>query len=308
MMVFCLKDVSVVISVFSIDRAKYVMECIDSVKKQSVIPKEIIVVLDPKKDLEDFYREKFVDVKIVVSSDFGLSFARNVGVISSQHEIIAFIDDDAVADEKWLEMLIRNFDDSSVIGVGGRIQPLWDSGFPAWLPEELYWIIGCSYRGLPKAKAVIRNPIGANMAFRRPIIKEAGYFNTNVGRIGKKLLGHDDTELGIRVTEKFSGSKIVYEPEAIVYHHVPKTRSTLRYLIRRSFAEGFSKAYLSRNVSGDKSPLDTEKQYLKMLILSVPSKFFKFKLGTSFVQLSTMLVSTLMVFLGYVKGLGSHRG
>ncbi|MHA2239105.1 MAG: glycosyltransferase family 2 protein [Candidatus Hodarchaeales archaeon] len=306
MSVLFLKDVSVVISVFSVDRANDVMNCIDSIKKQSITPKEIIVVLDPKEELVNFYREKLVDVKIVVSSDFGLSFARNMGVISSKYEIIAFIDDDAIADEKWLEMLVRNLEDSSVIGVGGRVEPVWDSDFPKWFPEELYWIVGCSYKGLPKRKAVIRNPIGCNMSFKRSVIEEAGYFNTNVGRIGNKLLGHDDTEFGIRVTEKFSGLKILYEPDAIVYHRVPKTRSTLKYVINRSFAEGFSKAYFSHNTSRNKSQFDIEEQYLQMLLISVPSKLFQLKLQTSFAQISTILISTLMVFLGYIKGLGSH--
>ena len=303
-----MKDVSVVISVFSVDRAKDVMNCIDSIKKQSNAPKEIIVVLDPKEELIKFYKEKLVDVKIVVSSDFGLSFARNMGVKGSQNEIIAFIDDDAFADKKWLEMMVRNFNDSSVIGVGGRIEPVWDDGFPAWFPEELYWIVGCSYKGLPKTRTAIRNPIGCNMSFKRRVIEEVGYFNTRVGRIGNKLLGHEDTEFGIRVTKKFSGLKIVYEPDAIVYHHVPKTRSTLKYIINRSFAEGFSKAFLSRNASGNKSQLDPEEQYLKMLLLSIPSKILKHKVLTSFAQISTILISTLMVFLGYVSGLGAHSG
>lgn len=304
--VLFLKDVSIVISVFSIERANDVINCINSIKKQNVAPKEIIVVLDPKEDLINFYRKKLVGVKIVISSDFGLSFARNMGVKCSKNEIIVFIDDDAVADEKWLEMLVRNFDDSSIIGVGGHIKPVWDSGIPKWFPEELYWIVGCSYKGLPNARAVIRNPIGCNMSFKRSVIEEVGYFNTSVGRIGDKLLGHDDTEFGIRVTEKFSGLKIVYDPDAIVYHHVPKKRSTLKYVIKRSFAEGFSKAFFSRNVSGKKSRLDPEEKYLRMLLLSFPAKILQRKLLIGFFQVSTILISTLMVFLGYVSGLKSH--
>ena len=300
-----MNDVSVVISVFSVDRANDVIACVDSLKKQSMVTPEIIVVLDPNDELVRFYKEKLTDVKIVVSPEFGLSFARNEGVINSQSEIIAFIDDDAVADEKWLEALTKNYDDQSVIGVGGRIEPVWAGVAPAWFPEELYWIVGCSYKGLPAKKAVIRNPIGCNMSFRRCVIEKVGYFDTGVGRIGDRLLGHDDTEFGIRAAKTFPESKIIYEPEAIVYHHVPKKRSKLKYLLERSYAEGYSKAFFLKYGSGGKSQLGAEQQYLRMLFVCVPSKFFQFKLRTSFTQTSALLISILMVFMGYINGLGS---
>jgi len=36
---------------------------------------------------------------------------------------------------------------------------------PIWFPEELDWIVGCSYEGLPKRRTYVRNPIGCNMSF-----------------------------------------------------------------------------------------------------------------------------------------------
>jgi cellulose synthase/poly-beta-1,6-N-acetylglucosamine synthase-like glycosyltransferase len=106
---------------------------------------------------------------------------------NSNCELVAFIDDDAVAQLDWLELLEKNFDDPLVIGVGGRIIPRWPSDTFLSLPEELYWIVGCSYKGLPTVKAPVRNPIGSNMIFRRAVFEKVGYFNVNVGRLGNKL-------------------------------------------------------------------------------------------------------------------------
>ena len=94
-----LKEVSVVVSTYSKDKLSQVLDCIKSLKCQSLPPKEIILVLDPDKDLVDFYKSCIPDgVKIVVSNQYGLSEARNTGVRNAEAEIIAFIDDDAMAD------------------------------------------------------------------------------------------------------------------------------------------------------------------------------------------------------------------
>jgi GT2 family glycosyltransferase len=298
-----LKDVSVIISVYSIGRANDVMDCIGSIKNQTLAPEEIIVALDPDEKLVSFYKKSLKkDVRIVVSDAFGLSSARNTGIRNSQSELIAFIDDDAVADRDWLKKLVKDFGDSSVIGVGGRIVPIWPERSPGWFPEVLYWIVGCSYKGLPTKKDVIRNPIGCNMVFRRSVFEEVGCFSTSVGRIGNKLLGHDDTEFGIRAKSKLAGTKIIYDPEAVVYHRVSLNRVSLKYVLKRSYAEGFSKAVVSHGDQVDESTLNTEKEYLHNLLLSAPSMLFQGNLQTGASQYATLWVVTIMVFLGYIVG------
>ena len=69
-----LEKVSVVISTYSKGRLSYLLDCIESVKKQSLKPHEIILVLDPYPDLVEFYRSKLPGgVKIVISEKCGLS-------------------------------------------------------------------------------------------------------------------------------------------------------------------------------------------------------------------------------------------
>ncbi|MEM2130652.1 MAG: glycosyltransferase [Candidatus Bathyarchaeia archaeon] len=297
-------DVSVVISVYSIERASDVAKCIDSVKKQTFPPREIIVVVDPNEKLVNFYKQHLSsDVKLVVSEGYGLSNARNTGVKNATSEIIAFIDDDAIADGDWLKCLLRNFNDSSVVGVGGKIIPLWDREKPDWFPEELYWIVGCSYKGLPLQRAIIRNPIGCNMAFRRNLFEEVGYFSTSIGRVGNQLLSHDDTEFSIRVYSEVPNAKIVYDPMAVVYHHVAPNRISVQYVLKRSYAEGFSKALVFGSFRNINSVLGAESRYLYQLVLSPFSWLLQINFRSFFSRALLLWASTIVVLIAFFIGL-----
>lgn len=302
--IYLLKNVSVVISTYSKDRLGLVLDCIESSKKQSLLPKEIILVLDPDQSLVDFFKSQLPgDVKIVISEGFGLSEARNAGVKSVKGEIIAFIDDDAIAEKNWLENLVENYNDPSVVGVGGFIKPLWEGKRPKWFPEELYWIVGCSYKGLPERKTNVRNPIGCNMSFRRSIFEKVGYFKADIGRFGKKLLAGEEAELSIRVLGKIAKSKIVYDPLVVVYHRVRRSRANLRYVLRRSFYEGRSKALIANSRLNALKALSTEDRYLRYLLkAAIPSRLMRIYKFENCCQLMVLLFSMVAVLTGFSLG------
>ena len=294
-------NVSVVISTYSESRLKCVLDCIGSLNRQSVLPNEIILVVDPRPELADFYRSRLPDhVKVLMSSGFGLSNARNAGVKNSTGDIIAFIDDDARADQHWIRNLIRSYDDPSVLGVGGYAHPIWDGGSPTWFPEELNWIVGCSYKGLPEHKAIVRNPIGCNMSFRRSVFDTVGFFRTDVGRFGSTLLAGEEPELSMRILSKFPASRIIYDPEAVVYHKVPKGRRKLAYFIRRSFYQGISIALFKPRDPAFKKGLSTENEYLRYLVeVAIPSRI---KHAYQLENLSHLMIisfSTIAVLFGF---------
>ena len=54
------------------------------------------------------------------------------------------------------------------------MHPWWPELAPRWLPEEFYWVVGCSYRGLPESVGPVRNPIGASMSMRTVPALQAG--------------------------------------------------------------------------------------------------------------------------------------
>ncbi|MBT8172280.1 glycosyltransferase [Candidatus Bathyarchaeota archaeon] len=297
-------DVSVIVSVFSISRSNEVLNCLKSLEFQSLSPKEIIVVVDPDIELINYYESKLPPfVKLVISKKRGLSNARNEGIKSSTSDIVAFIDDDAIAEVDWLRNLIKNYDDPQVVSVGGYIEPKWEGKRPKWFPRELDWIVGCSYKGLPERREYVRNAIGCNMSFRKKIFYEVGFFRTDVGRFGKHLLGSEEPELSNRILSAIPNSKIIYEPNAVVHHSVARFRQKINYIWRRSYYEGLSKAILisSQKKSGKK--LSTENEYIKYLIgWAIPSRLKKFYKLRNLAQLMTIFISTFAVFLGFATG------
>lgn len=255
--------VTIVICAYTERRWDLLLDVIESVRAQTVAPEEILVVIDHNEDLYERLIEIVDDVTVVESSGpRGLSGARNTGVGLADSDIVAFLDDDAEAAPDWLERLLVLYDDPDVLAVGGRVEPVWEKGRPGYFGEELDWIVGCSHRGMPKVASEVRNVIGANMSFRLEVLRQVGGFNLSLGRQGTLPLGCEETEICIRSRMGAPGSRIVYEPAALVRHHVPAERGTLRYMLSRSWSEGISKAQVS-HIVGQKRALGPERRYVR---------------------------------------------
>ena len=302
-------DISVIVSTYSKRRLNYILECFLSLKKQSLRPFETLLVLDPKPDLVKFYESKAPpQVKIIVSSERGLSNARNAGIQSATGEVVAFIDDDAVADQYWLENIAKNYDDSSNLGVGGVIKPLWETSCPEWFPEEFFWIVGCSYQGAFNQKITVRNPIGCNMSFRRDVFEKVGYFRSDIGRFGNRLLAGEEAEFSLRLLGEIPDSKIIHDPSAIVYHRVSQERLNLTYLIKRAFYEGLSKGLISNLNPSSPNALSTEYRYLRHLVsVALPSRLGRVYRLKSASQLSVSMLLIFAVFLGFARANGFSK-
>ncbi|XHH09181.1 MAG: glycosyltransferase family 2 protein [Candidatus Bathyarchaeia archaeon] len=296
-------DVSIVVSTFTEKRLPDIQKCLASLEKQTIQPTEVLLVLDPNNELVEFYRKRVPEfVKIIVSSGVGLSHARNMGIKHASGRIVAFIDDDALADPRWLENSLVNYENEQVMGVGGFISADWENTRSLWLPEELDWIVGCSYKGLPTKRSEIRNPIGCNMSFRKTVFDQVGNFRTDIGRFGNMLLCNEETEFAIRALKGLPDAKIIYEPSAIVYHKVRRNRESLRYVWTRSFYEGISKAIISSKI-GSVKVLSTENSYLKLLISkSIPKRLRHFYRKKQSSELLALIVSLTAVSAGFVAG------
>jgi hypothetical protein len=175
--------------------------------------------------------------------------------------IVAFLDDDAAAAPDWLERLTAEYADDDVAGVGGAIEPVWQSGRPGWFPSEFDWVVGCTYTGMPREAAAVRNLIGCNMSFRRQVFEQLGGFRNGIGHVGGQPFGCDETELCIRLRQHWPRAVLRYTPLARVYHQVPPSRSRWSYFRSRCAMEGRSKAMVARLVgTGDGTA--TERAYV----------------------------------------------
>jgi GT2 family glycosyltransferase len=256
------RNVTVVICAFSSERLAQTVACAESVLGQDPPPGQVVIVVDHNDALLADLRLRLPeDVEIVANpGPRGLSTARNAAIARARGEYIVFIDDDAVAHDEWLAHLVAAFDDPDVIGVGGHAHPLWADDPPDWFPPEFLWVVGCTYTGLP-ATGSVRNPLGCNMAFRADVFRRAGMFNPAIGRLGSLPLGCEETEFCLRAARAVPHARIALVSGAGIDHHVPAARATVRYLLRRCYFEGISKALVRR--LADRRSLDTERAYLR---------------------------------------------
>jgi len=304
--------ISIVICVYTTERLKDIHEAVASVLSQTLKPHKVIVAVDHNEKLLDILRTELpLEVKLVLNSSApGLSETRNTGIRASTGEIVAFMDDDAVADIRWLEKLAVRFNDQLVVAVGGKTIARWsDGGRPKWFPEELDWIVGCTYKGLPVSTNGIRNAIGCNMAFRKGVLEQVGGFRSEVGRVGKFKGVGEEADICLRIKHSIPQALIHYEPEAIVFHKVPAWRVSLRYLAQRSYNEGFYKSIVKRLSSSSTSEtLSTENTYLKYLLLTaIPEKLRHFYRPRALCQIGAILVSISSTGIGYLLGEANRR-
>ncbi|MDF5757259.1 glycosyltransferase family 2 protein [Spongiactinospora sp. TRM90649] len=259
-------DVSVVICVYTEERWDDIREAVASVEGQRRGPHELILVVDHNPDLQLALKREYPDAVVVENGhERGLSGGKNTGAEIATGDIVAYLDDDAVADPGWLEALEEGFQDPATVGVGGRTEPLWAAGSrPRWFPREFDWTVGCTYRGMPERRARVRNVMGGNAAFRREAVTGVGGFSSGIGRSvqGRKSrpLGCEETEFCIRLSQRRPGSVILFEPGAVIGHKVSAQRSRLAYLRSRCYAEGLSKALVAASV-GAGDGLSSERSY-----------------------------------------------
>lgn len=304
-------SVSVVICAYTQRRWDLLCRSVDSVLAQTLPADQIIVVVDHNDDL---FRRAATDRRFAAVTVLrhtgppGLSGARNRGVAESTGEIVAFLDDDASAADGWLSALLTGYQDPQVIGVGGRIEPVWPRRRPALLCPELDWLVGCTYRGMPMTGTEIRNMIGANMSFRRWIFDAIGGFRTDIGRTAAAPLGGEETELCIRAGAA-TGGRFRYAADAVVAHHVAQDRTGWRYLLRRAWAEGLSKAAVSRR-AGARVALRVERRYVSAVLPGAVARNVVHSIrwrDPSGLRAATMIVLVLAVTAtGYARGRLRH--
>lgn len=191
-------------------------------------PPAPVLVIDncPATDQTRRVVERFAGVRYVMEPAKGLDNARNRALREAQTEIVAFIDDDAVADRHWLSAILRPFADPEVGCVTGLTMPY---ELENAAQEEFERLAGFSKRGflrrhfrMPRTHPLATGSIGAgaNMAVRRSIIGRIGLFDPALDA-GTPTQSGGDHEFFTRVLR--AGYAIVYEPAALNWHRHRRT-------------------------------------------------------------------------------------
>jgi len=232
------------------NRAEYLIKAIQSLIDQRT-PKEkyeIIIVDNCSTDSTRRVVESFLNrenIKYIFEPSLGLSYARNTGWRNARGKYVAYLDDDAVACDIWIDKIIEVFETVTPAPgcVGGKTIPLWEAPRPDWLSDEL--ITGLTIIDWSDAPHTITDLnqkwlVGANIAFPTDVLRRIGGFVTGLDRVGKNLLSGGDVFLEKQIQKV--GYICFYHPDIAVSHLVPKSRLEKQWFVRRYYSQGISDA------------------------------------------------------------------
>jgi Glycosyl transferase family 2 len=252
---------SVIIAAHTFQRCEGLKHAVTSATCQQPEPHEVVVAVDNNPELHAWVRKRLPDVVPVDHrGPNGASATRNAGARAASGSALAFLDDDAVARPDWLRNLIAPLARPDVVGVGGYVEPVWLGQVPRWMPEEFLWVVGASYRGMPKTAGPIRNVWSENMAVAKADFLKIDGFREGFGKTGLEARGGEDTDFCIRLASAMQGGIWWYEPSARVGHDVPPGRSTLRFFVVRCYNEGQTKADMA-SMLGPQKGLEDERRH-----------------------------------------------
>jgi len=303
-------EVSVIICEHSLERYDDFRDAVESVFNQTYHNVEVVLVSDGNEEVCETMSIEYGHREDVViecnNSNVGLLESRNNGAEAASGDIVAFLDDDAVANEDWIAEIVATYKREDVPAVGGKMTPAWVSRQPGYLPEEFFWLIGVTHRGFAEGPGEVRNTPGSNISFRREVFLELNGFDTEIGgRTGDVNLQGGETELCARLRQK-CGYGVYYNPDAIVAHKVFEYRTEINWLLDRAFWQGYSKRGMEVLISETNST-DVESDFLRMLLFeSAPNRvrdLFKNPTVSKIEQLCMLFVFTLVVGFGYLYGI-----
>ena len=239
------------------NREDYLGAAIDSLLEQDFSNYEVIVVDNASSDSTKQIVESRLPhprLQYVYEPVTGLSVARNTGAKASQGEIIAYLDDDAVASTGWLSCLWQAYQNNPQLAIaGGKVTLIFPPGktSPPWLSADLASNLGAYDLG--DEIVYITNPgmtpRGLNYSLRRTFLEQIGGFDVNLGRVGKNLLSNEELQMTQLALEK--QWQVAYLPQALVAHNVAPERLQPAWFLRRSWWQGVSECYRERLANQD---------------------------------------------------------
>ena len=218
------------------ERPELLVHCLDSVAALRYPRLEVVVVdNDPDTDAtSELIRQDYPGVRYVREPVRGLAAAHNRGLAEALGEITAFTDDDVVVDPDWLRALVAAFAEAGGGAADPRVGCVTGLILPARLRTRTQVMLeahgGFSKGFQRRAWRLDRPPpdeplfpftagrfgSGANMAFRTRVLRDLGGFDPATGT-GTPARGGDDLLSFFRAV--VNGYHVVYQPQALVWHH-----------------------------------------------------------------------------------------
>jgi glycosyltransferase involved in cell wall biosynthesis len=243
------------VAICTYNREKYLPQLFASIEKQTLAFDRFEVVLvnnnspgNTSELFQEFQRKNpTLQTRYCEEVQQGLSFSRNHAIQQASFELITFLDDDAFIDEHYLTVLVDEFSASpDTMAIGGKILLHYEDTIPKWENHFLNSLLGYFNKGDEKLQFSSNDyPRGSNMAFRTPVFGEIGGFDVTLGRIGSDLSGGEEKDLFNKLYKH--NMKVVYLPNALVYHSVPLERTLPSFIKKQGLGTGKSERIRSSN-------------------------------------------------------------
>lgn len=251
-----MSEPSASVVVVTYERPTYLARCLEHLATQTTSPFEIIVVdSSAGRETAELVAEHHPAVHYVECAAGGgaTATARDIGYRHATGEIVAFIDDDAFAEQTWLERLLPHFEDPAVGGVGGR----QIRGQPGELTEGVEEIgrllpdgrLTGNFTADPGRAIEVDHLLGASMCFRRSVI--AGFGGIHDGYRGTCV--REESDLCLRVGR--AGYRLVFEPTSVVEHVAAPYAKGQRFDLRYAYWAQKNHLILLMRIFGVAHPL-----------------------------------------------------
>ncbi|GGC26665.1 hypothetical protein GCM10011371_12810 [Novosphingobium marinum] len=248
----------ITVAICSRNRPVWVARLLDSLLPlRREVPCEVLLVDNaPSDDRTKDVAEAREGVRYVREPKAGLDFARNRAVAEASGRILAFLDDDVVADPNYLIGLRRAWLENPDAGaMTGLVMP-FAVETPAQVLFEKRGGFRRGFRPLRFGARRFRDQLhpcgagsfgaGAHMSFDVELVRALGGFDEALDT-GRPLPGGGDIDMFYRVLR--AGRPLVYEPQCTVYHEHRREMSQLRHQFY-TWGLGFM-AYIAKSMRTD---------------------------------------------------------
>jgi glycosyltransferase involved in cell wall biosynthesis len=225
------EEPSISVVIVTYNAGAQLLDCLDSLRDQGFSNYEVILV--DNGDLDERQLAEYNLYYIALDKNYGPSYARNVGAQYAKGGIIAFLDDDGVAEKHWLANIAKRFDDPGVIAVRGKIRSK-----PG---KSIYNRIAFHY-DLGDTAMPWYLDIEGNCAVRTAEYLAVDGFND-------AMFGAEGLDLSYRLDDH-SGGRVFYDPAILIFHNYA---DGLLHFVRKGYRHGRSEkaqSFDDKNIEG----------------------------------------------------------